>query len=116
MAPQKIVVKVRITCKRCKKDIMKAVSKLEGINNVSIDEEKELLTVVGEIDPVLIAEQLRKVKKFAGIVSVGPNKPPEPPKPQPPVCCTIPPVGCHPYPVCPVPVYCKDEYNPCSIL
>lgn len=48
-----------------------------GVNQVSLDQEKSLLTVVGTMDPVCVAEQLRKIKQKPVVVSVGPPKPPE---------------------------------------
>lgn len=44
---------------------------------MELDEEKCTLTVVGDIDPVLIVNALRKSKKCAVIESVGPDKEPE---------------------------------------
>lgn len=89
-----------------------------GIDEVSIDTEKGTLTVVGEVDPVLIVQQLRKIKKAADIVSVGPNnKPPEPaePTPQCPEVCTLPPC-CKSCQLIAVSVYYDDGYGMCSIL
>lgn len=57
-----------------------------GVHQVSLDEEKSLLTVVGTMDPVCVAEQLRKIKQKPVLVSVGPPKKPDT-KPDPiPVC------------------------------
>ncbi|KAA8539166.1 hypothetical protein F0562_025858 [Nyssa sinensis] len=78
--PQKIELKVNIWCQKCKTDVLKAVAKLGGIDQVSVDAEKGTLTVIGEVDPVLVAIRLRKKGKEVEIISVGPPKPPEPPK------------------------------------
>ncbi|KAK9147169.1 hypothetical protein Sjap_007072 [Stephania japonica] len=79
---KKIVMKVSINCSKCKTQVLKAVTKLEGINSVAVDGEKGTLTVVGEVDPVEVTRRLRKTGKVIEIVSVGPNKPPEkPPEP-----------------------------------
>ncbi|KAK9123297.1 hypothetical protein Sjap_012899 [Stephania japonica] len=87
---KKIVLKVSINCSKCKTKVLKAVTKLEGINSVAVDGEKGTVTVVGEIDPVKVTCGLRKTGKAVEIVSVGPNKPPEKPpepsKPLPPCC------------------------------
>ena len=79
---------------------------------MTIDGEKETLTVVGVVDPVLITEAVRKIGKVAEIVSVGPPKPPEPKSPVknplPPWCydyCQLVPVSHAPY-----------DGAPCSIL
>lgn len=45
---------------------------------MAVDGEKGTLTVVGDVDPVLVVRRLRKAGKIAEIVSVGPPKPPEP--------------------------------------
>uniref|UniRef100_A0A7N1A072 HMA domain-containing protein n=1 Tax=Kalanchoe fedtschenkoi TaxID=63787 RepID=A0A7N1A072_KALFE len=83
----KIVVKVCIHCEKCKQDVFKAVTKLTGINQLSLDGEKGLLTVIGTVDSVEVVERIRdKTKKRADLVTVGPveaPKPPEPAKPDP---------------------------------
>ncbi|CAL2276005.1 unnamed protein product [Prunus armeniaca] len=76
--PQKTVIKVTINCQLCKKDVLKAVTKLPGIDTVAVDGQKGTLTVVGDVDPVLVVKRLRKIGKTAQIISVGPPKPPEP--------------------------------------
>ncbi|XP_034708022.1 heavy metal-associated isoprenylated plant protein 2-like [Vitis riparia] len=108
---KKIVLKVNIHCQKCKRDVLKAVTKLTGINQVTVDGEKGTLTVVGDVDPVLLTETVRKSGKVAEIMSVGPPKPPEPKspvkKPLPPWCydCQLVPVSYVPY-----------DSGPCSIL
>ncbi|CAN8255830.1 unnamed protein product [Cochlearia groenlandica] len=82
MTVKKIEIKVDINCEKCKNQIMQAVTELEGVNQVSLDQEKSLLTVVGTMDPVCVIEQLKKIKQKPVVVSVGPPKPPEP-KPEP---------------------------------
>ncbi|KAK3228989.1 hypothetical protein Dsin_000870 [Dipteronia sinensis] len=88
---KKTVIKVNIYCQICKSDVLKAVTKLTGIDQVSVDGEKGTLTVVGDVDPVLVIEKLRKIGRVAEIVTVGPPKPPEPEKPKPPPCPPLPP-------------------------
>lgn len=39
--------------------------------------EKGTLIVVGEVDPVCVANELKKAKKFRELISFGPNKKPE---------------------------------------
>lgn len=53
-----------------------------GVNLVSLDQEKSILTVVGTMDPVCVAEQLKKINKKPVVISVGPPKKPDP-KPDP---------------------------------
>ena len=79
---------------------------------MTIDGEK--VTVVGDVDPVLITEAVRKIGKVAEIESVGPPKPPEhksPVKnPHPPWCYDY--CYCHLVPVSHAPY----DSAPCSIL
>ncbi|KAM4118700.1 hypothetical protein ACJW30_03G001300 [Castanea mollissima] len=74
---KKIVIKVNINCQICKTEVLKAVTKLTGIDKVSVDGEKGMLTIVGEVDPVLVVRNLKKIGKVPEIISVGPPKPPE---------------------------------------
>ncbi|XP_052205306.1 heavy metal-associated isoprenylated plant protein 43-like [Diospyros lotus] len=91
--------KVCISCEKCKTQILKAVTKLEGIVEISVDEQKGILKVVGDVDPIQVAKQVRKTGKTAVFGSVSEPKPkPEPkpskptePKPPPatlPPCCS----------------------------
>ncbi|XP_052205297.1 heavy metal-associated isoprenylated plant protein 2-like [Diospyros lotus] len=90
--------KVCISCEKCKTQILKAVTKLEGIVEVSVDEQKGILKVVGDVDPIQVAKQVRKTGKTAVFGSVSEPKPanPSPEKPKPanpppaplPSCCS----------------------------
>ncbi|CAA7017190.1 unnamed protein product [Microthlaspi erraticum] len=80
MTVKKVEIKVDINCGKCKNAIMQAVTELEGVNQVALDQEKSLLTVVGTMDPVCVVGQLMKIKQKPVVVSVGPPKPPEPKK------------------------------------
>lgn len=42
-----------------------------------MDGEKGMLTIVGDVDPVLVVRNLKKIGKVPEIISVGPPKPPE---------------------------------------
>ncbi|ESQ32179.1 hypothetical protein EUTSA_v10005163mg [Eutrema salsugineum] len=93
MTVKKVEINVDINCEKCKNAIMEAVTELEGVNQVAVDQEKSLLTVVGTMDPVSVVEQLKKIKQKPVVVSVGPPKPPEPkPEPKPEWC-----KPCYPY-------------------
>ncbi|PIA52754.1 hypothetical protein AQUCO_01000550v1 [Aquilegia coerulea] len=76
---QKTVLKVNISCQKCKKQILKAVTGLQGVDKVEVDTAKSTLSVTGDADPYKIIGRLRKTKKFVEIVTIGP--PPPPPKP-----------------------------------
>ncbi|KAG5394484.1 hypothetical protein IGI04_024447 [Brassica rapa subsp. trilocularis] len=105
VAKQKVEMKVDINCGKCKNAIMQAVAEIEGVNQVVLDEEKSLLTVVGTMDPICVAEKLRKIKQKPVVVNIGPPKPPEAKTEPKPVCCK----PCPPY--CP-PTYCPPPYCP----
>uniref|UniRef100_A0A0D9V446 HMA domain-containing protein n=1 Tax=Leersia perrieri TaxID=77586 RepID=A0A0D9V446_9ORYZ len=59
----KIVLKVPITCKKCKTCILRIVSGTPGIKSVAFDDEKSTLTVIGEVDVVVIVDKLRHPNK-----------------------------------------------------
>ncbi|RID59582.1 hypothetical protein BRARA_F02803 [Brassica rapa] len=105
MVAKKVEMKVDINCGKCKNAIMQAVAEIEGVNQVVLDEEKSLLTVVGTMDPICVAEKLRKIKQKPVVVNIGPTKPPEAKTEPKPVCCK----PCPPY--CP-PTYCPPPYCP----
>ncbi|MFS8028482.1 putative heavy metal-associated domain, HMA, heavy metal-associated domain superfamily [Helianthus anomalus] len=71
---QEIHVKVSMHSEKCRKEVMKAVTKLSGVNELSVDLEKEILMVIGDVDPVCVATCLRKKRRAAVIISVGPKK------------------------------------------
>lgn len=88
---QKIVLKVSIMCNKCKVCVMRTVAKFDGVTSVALDVEKSTVTIVGDVDAVLIVKALRKAKKQAEIVTVGqPDKKPEANKNLPRCCraCT----------------------------
>lgn len=70
----KIVLKVAITCKKCKTCVLGISSKIKGIKSLTYDDEKSTLTVVGEVDVVEIVAALRKAKHPAEVVSVTDEK------------------------------------------
>jgi hypothetical protein len=45
-----------------------------GIDEIAVDIAKGTLTVIGVVDPVLVAKKLRKSGKMVEVVSVGPPK------------------------------------------
>ncbi|GJT55680.1 heavy metal-associated isoprenylated plant protein 2-like protein, partial [Tanacetum coccineum] len=74
---QKIEVNVNMHCEKCKTEVLKAVTKLSGINEVSVNLEKQMLVVIGDVDPVCVVKAVRKTGKIANITSVGPPKKPD---------------------------------------
>ncbi|KAM0016477.1 putative heavy metal-associated domain, HMA, heavy metal-associated domain superfamily [Helianthus debilis subsp. tardiflorus] len=94
---QKIEVEVNMHCEKCRTDVLKSVTKLSGIDQVSVDLEKQVLVVVGDdVDPVSVVERVKKTGKRAKIITVGPSKKPDPPDS--PTCEPI--ISGYPYPVC----------------
>ncbi|GLJ20135.1 hypothetical protein SUGI_0365520 [Cryptomeria japonica] len=70
---KKVVISVHMVCEKCKRKAMKTVSSVEGVDSVTVDSSKNTVTVIGEVDAVEIMTKLRKFRKSAQIVSVGPN-------------------------------------------
>ncbi|KAJ0039536.1 hypothetical protein Pint_28340 [Pistacia integerrima] len=75
---QRTVLKVDLSCQKCKKQLLKAVSALQGVDKIEADAAKGTLTVTGNADPYEIIIRTRKTGKFVQVVSIGP--PPPPPK------------------------------------
>ncbi|CAL5324360.1 unnamed protein product [Camellia sinensis] len=75
---QRTVLKVDISCQKCKKKLLRAVSGLRGVDKIEADEAKGTLTVTGDADPYEIILRTRKTGKFSEVVTIGP--PPPPPK------------------------------------
>ncbi|XP_038989764.1 keratin-associated protein 9-1-like [Phoenix dactylifera] len=96
MGKQKIVLKVTMTCKTS--FMLRAVGKLEGIDEMTVDMEKGTLTVIGIVDPVCIVRVLKKIKVAVSIESINPEKKKEEPK------------TCKP---CPLPCCCGKCQPPC---
>ncbi|XP_024031445.1 heavy metal-associated isoprenylated plant protein 3 [Morus notabilis] len=63
------VLKLRLHCQGCIGKIRKTVTKTKGFNDMSIDEQKELVTVIGSMDMKALAESLQeKLKRPVEIV------------------------------------------------
>ncbi|KAL6011383.1 hypothetical protein ACLOJK_001829 [Asimina triloba] len=75
---QRTVLKVDISCEKCKKKVLKAVSGLQGVDKIELDGAKGTVTITGNADPLEIITRTRKTGKLIEVVSIGP--PPAPPK------------------------------------
>ncbi|KAH9804414.1 hypothetical protein KPL71_002130 [Citrus sinensis] len=73
---QKIVIKVQITCKKCRRKAMKIAVKADGVIKVEIKGEgKDELVVIGnEVDSVKLTRKLQKKLGFASLLSVQEEK------------------------------------------
>ncbi|KAJ1693229.1 hypothetical protein LUZ63_009927 [Rhynchospora breviuscula] len=72
---QKVVLKVDLNDDRDKKNVMKTVSSIYGVDSISVDMKDKKLTVIGFVDPVDLVSKLRK-QWYTEIFSVGPAKEP----------------------------------------
>ncbi|KAI3785579.1 hypothetical protein L1987_44701 [Smallanthus sonchifolius] len=71
---KKTVLSVDLLCLKCRKKVMMLISSIEGIDSIVLDLSKNTATITGEADPVSIIRKVRKCRKSAHIVSVGPAK------------------------------------------
>nr|XP_043633469.1 heavy metal-associated isoprenylated plant protein 2-like [Erigeron canadensis] len=69
---QKTVLKVKLSCQKCKKRILTSITGLQGIDKIEIDPAKETLTVTGDADPYCVIIQARKIIKCIEVVTIGP--------------------------------------------
>ncbi|KAL3755708.1 hypothetical protein ACJRO7_002716 [Eucalyptus globulus] len=74
---QKAVLRVEWGNEKERKRAMKIVSAYEGIQSVAVDMDTKKVTVIGNMDPVQLAEHLRK--RFGTVIEyVGPKETPKP--------------------------------------
>ncbi|KAG7026779.1 hypothetical protein SDJN02_10786, partial [Cucurbita argyrosperma subsp. argyrosperma] len=86
MALIKTVLKLDISCQKCKTKVLKAVTSLEDVDKVETDEAKGTIGVIGKADPYKIVKITRKAVSSAGkvveVVSIGPPPKPDEKKPE----------------------------------
>ncbi|KAJ4777128.1 Heavy metal transport/detoxification superfamily protein [Rhynchospora pubera] len=73
---QRVVLKVDLNDDRDKKNVMKTVSSLNGVDSISVDMKDKKVTVIGFVDPIDMVSKLRR-QWHTEIFSVGPAKEPE---------------------------------------
>ncbi|KAK9062012.1 hypothetical protein SSX86_019196 [Deinandra increscens subsp. villosa] len=115
------VLKVRLSCEKDRRKLMKSISTLCGVDKIEIDTAKETITVTGDADPFTIITRARKVMKCIEIMTVGPppkkpeeKKPEETKKP-----CILPPCTYMPRPCDGPNIFPCGGYNmppPCAVV
>ncbi|KAK4281510.1 hypothetical protein QN277_012992 [Acacia crassicarpa] len=74
-APTTAVFKLDMHCEGCAKKIKKAVGRFSGVEKVKVDVSANKLTVIGEVDPAKVRDDLaEKIQKKVEIVSPQPKK------------------------------------------
>ncbi|CAJ1977007.1 unnamed protein product [Sphenostylis stenocarpa] len=69
----KVVLKVELLDDKIKKKAMKVVSNISGVESVAMEMKEQKLTLIGDMDAVVIVEKLRKLC-YTEILSFGPAK------------------------------------------
>lgn len=79
------VIELDFNCSKCKKIALHSVTKIEGIDSLTINIKESTLTVIGDADPTCMTNLLRKKFRCARLISFGavpkPKPKPDPPKP-----------------------------------
>ncbi|KAI3445502.1 hypothetical protein Pfo_002167 [Paulownia fortunei] len=71
MSTKKTELKVTINCEKCKTEVLKAVSKLIGVDEVTVNAEKGTLTVVGSVDPGVSPPKSGKLENLQKLLVLG---------------------------------------------
>ncbi|XP_040987367.1 heavy metal-associated isoprenylated plant protein 47-like isoform X2 [Juglans microcarpa x Juglans regia] len=115
---QKIVIKVQMTCDKCRTKAMKIAATSSGVISVGIQgPDKDQLVVIGEgVDSACLTSSLRKKLCYATILTVEEVKP-EKPKPPVPAPCYSPWPPPPPHPMyCEALCYRDQDPNPCRTM
>ncbi|XP_057953152.1 heavy metal-associated isoprenylated plant protein 3-like [Malania oleifera] len=73
--PDAVVLKINFNCQGCIDKVLKCVKQFKGVESMTPEFEKNKLTVLGEVDPLKLREEIkRKTNKDAEIISSPPKK------------------------------------------
>ncbi|KAI7995017.1 Heavy metal-associated isoprenylated plant protein 39 [Camellia lanceoleosa] len=82
MEKKKVVLKLDVHDEKAKHEAMKTVTSLTGIDSIVMDMKEKKLTVIGDVDPVIVVSKLRKLCHTT-VETIGPAKEPEKKKEEP---------------------------------
>ncbi|GLJ38965.1 hypothetical protein SUGI_0794360 [Cryptomeria japonica] len=67
---KKIVLKTEMNSEKCKRKVLQTIAGIQGVDSVSVDLKEKRITVIGDADPVMLTNKLRKCR-FTELVSVS---------------------------------------------
>ncbi|XP_057822120.2 heavy metal-associated isoprenylated plant protein 39 [Cryptomeria japonica] len=67
---KKIVLKTEMNSEKCKRKVLQTIAGIQGVDSVSVDLKEKRITVIGDADPVVLTNKLRKCR-FTELVSVS---------------------------------------------
>ncbi|XP_057953149.1 heavy metal-associated isoprenylated plant protein 3-like [Malania oleifera] len=73
--PDAVVLKINFDCQGCIDKVLKCVKRFKGVESMTPEFEKNKLTVLGDVDPLKLREEIKqKTNKDAEIISSPPKK------------------------------------------
>eukprot|EP01018_Ginkgo_biloba_P029659 Gb_20315 [translate_table: standard] len=71
---KKTVIKLEVNCQKCKKLALRTVTKVNGIDSVSVNMMEKNLTVIGDSCPEQLMCKIKKKFPCAKLVTFGPEE------------------------------------------